>query len=235
MVSSDLSIIILFLNDSLYLEDLYKKSLINTTSGNQRVQIIVCDGGSRQEEVETAKKLCQQAGWSFYPTPNPEEGLAFLLQSAIQKYESQKVLFLPCDCSIDETHIDEILTLSSPWNWGGFPKKYSSSSLFYPVYLFLLNKIIAPRGRLVWTNALFAKRETLLEIQWPEGSFLVDWFLSKELRKIGPHFLGQSLVTVSDRKYQAQGVLKQIFINGFIVFLLFLGVRNKKFLKNLYR
>lgn len=228
-----LSVVIPILNDSVELESLAEEGCLqNLNKGD--FEILVADGGSTEEQMIKAQRVCDIYRWKWLSAPSLPTSLSLVLQNAVQKSRGQRIFILPCDCRVNQDLISEILHCPSEFTWGGFPKMYMTQSALYPPYLWCLNHLLAKNGYFVWTNGIFADHDTLLNFQWPEGSFLVDWNLSNRLADQENYYFGNQKIIVSDRKYKRNGVFRRIVLNGLIILFHSVGIKNIQFLKKLY-
>lgn len=194
----------------------------------------IWDGGSSAKVQEDIRAHCQKLSWEFHFF-SKKESLVKVLKKATETVESRRVMILPVDCLLSENLVRELLTCDKKWLWGGFPKEYPDSQLYFKIYLALLNKILGATGRLVWTNGIFIDSQLARAVSWKNENLLVDWYLSQTLRKEFPFYFGKNKILVSHRKYLKNGVLRQMLTNGLIVLLVSLGFGNESFLKRLYK
>jgi len=160
-----------------------------------------------------------------------ERSIAAPVIFAASQASEENIIVLPVDCRVSN---EELLSLSShEFKWGGFLKKYNASGVIISLYLFIQNTIRTKLLKnLVWTNAMFFKRELFLDKARIFG-FLEDVYLSDELKKISSPLILDGPVIASFRRYESR-FLKRFCVNLKIMVLYRLKIKSISELKEIY-
>lgn len=215
-----ISVIIPVLNEVEQIAELIRTvRALNENSSPRICEIIVVDGGSDDGTLQAATEA------------------DFCLSSAqgrgIQQNEGARVatgdilLFLHADCQLKAGAFAEIQqAMNDQRNVAGcFSQRINAAGLRYR----LLEWGNAWRVRLLgWAygdQAIFVRR-TIFEAvgQFPDLQLMDDLFLMKRLKKVGRIALLKSQVTVSARRWQQHGIIRQTFRNWAFITLAHCGV-----------
>lgn len=130
-------------------------------------------------------------------------------------------MFAHADMTFPSDAIGRIRNVIGKGAVGGcFFKRYEPAGLLLRSYGWGLNHLLlAGMRRMVGTNGLFVRRDCFLTLGgFPEVPILEDLILADRLRLCGRLGIVREPVTVSARRYVKAGTLRQILLNGRILF-----------------
>ena len=193
--------------------------LIEQTRSVGESEIIVVDGGSEDGTVERA----QAADVVLQSDP----GRATQQNAAAAVAKGDALLFLHADCRLQAAAIESMESaLEDPHVVAGcFCQHIDAKGLRFR----LLEKGNATRVRLCkWAygdQGIFVRREAFEAVGgFPDLRFMEDLFLMKRLKKRGRVVLLKDRLTVSARRWQKKGVVRQTLRNWGLIFLAQIGV-----------
>jgi rSAM/selenodomain-associated transferase 2 len=173
-------------------------------------QIIVCDGGSRDETVIRAK----QAG-AIVVSSEPGRGIQ--QNTGAKEATGQILLFLHADCRLGESILSQVASARdrNPGPlWGAFRQRILSDRWIYRALEW------GNAARVIWRKlpfgdqAIFVDRETFDSVGGCDNVPLMeDVRLSKKLSKRSKPHLLNGPVFVDHRRWQQRGVVNQTLLN----------------------
>ena len=189
------------------------------TSCRQRPEIIVADGGSRDETVALARPLCDcvvEAG----------KGRALQMNAGARRASGDILWFVHSDSRLppqaDQIILDALAAGSG--RWGRFDIQLSGGLPMLRVVERMMNWRSRLTGIATGDQGLFVARELFESIGgFPEIALMEDIAISRKLKSSGPPLcLPQHLIT-SSRRWERDGVLRTILLMWQLRLLYFLG------------
>ena len=220
----EFSVIIPTLNE----ENIIEKQITHIRKLNPETEIIIADGGSQDATVQIAK---QNGAKITYSKP----GRGTQQKSGAKKASNEILLFLHADTWLPTNAFTQI------------EQHFSNPTLliatfrisFYPQRTLL--KIISPFSRYdtfitrFGDQCIVIRREFYEHIGgFPELKLFEDIYLLEKARKYTQIHSIPSQVVTSSRRFQKNGVLKQLLWNTWLILLYLLG-RNPEKLAEMYR
>ena len=221
------SFIIPVLNENLFFtkQHLYLQALLN-----QGHEIIIVDGGSKEDAHLAAEKL----GCKFIQT---KASRGFQQHSGANESSNDILVFLHADTILPlkaTSLIDQALNQSSA-NWGRFNVAFTNKSLTFKVIAWFMNKRSCLTGIVTGDQTLFIRRSTYFDAGGFEDQPLMeDVELSQRLKKHSKPICINETVLTSSRKWEQQGVLTTILLMWRLRLLYFLGVSADQLAKQYY-
>ena len=181
------------------------------------VEFVYVDDGSTDGSGEELLRLNPQA--VILRESGVGAGKAFY--SGAKKSSGTFILLLPMDCVLSASALNELvsaLTLNRSRIFL-YPKNYSHQEKM-STYAWVQNLVLLRGIKLAaWTNG-FVLHQSLLPVleRSVRDVFLGDLELSRNIRSEAWHILKHKL-SVSPRRYDQDGALRRILLNGMIVIL----------------
>ncbi len=199
----------------------------------ENIELIFVDDGSTDQSAVLVEN--KYPGTTMIKLDGVGTGKAFSKGMEVAKGDFS--FLLPVDCLILENSLQKVLEKlhGESADVYVFPKQYGQKNGMR-IYALLQNIFLLKFFHLAaWTNGFILKKEfyELLERSSHEV-FLVDLILSRSLRFKKWKVFEEKMI-VSPRRYQKDGMIKRITINGIIVFLWLIRVGNPKRLHKFYR
>ncbi|MDO6680887.1 MULTISPECIES: TIGR04283 family arsenosugar biosynthesis glycosyltransferase [unclassified Oceanobacter] len=205
-----LSIIVPMLNEAGSLPDLLAHlTRVREQIGSHRCDVLLVDGGSRDDSVAIAT----QAGFRVVPSAR---GRARQMNTGAQHTQGHLLLFLHADTRLPEQPhqvIEPLLQHHLSPLWGRFDVTISGDALMLTVIATLINLRSRLSGIATGDQAMFVSRTLFDHVgQFPDQPLMEDIELSKRLkRQQRPHCL-RAQVHTSGRRWLQHGVWRTIFL-----------------------
>lgn len=191
-------------------------------------EVIVVDGGSHDRTVEVAK------GFEDVTVLQSAKGRAIQMNYGARKASGDILLFLHADTFLPKNFYTAILNLCNRENviGGSFRLKMNDSHFIFKFYKWCSQ--FSLEFFTYGDHALFMKTETFKFINGYQNiPFMEDVEIQKRLRREGKFQKLTSEVITSNRRFQKNGVFKQLLVDTVLVILFKLGVSPEK-LKRFY-
>ncbi|MCO4753903.1 MAG: glycosyltransferase [Bacteriovoracaceae bacterium] len=198
--------------------------------GNSDVEIIVSDGGSSDNTIETAKM--------FGATIVVEKTLsrAQRINNGLQVAKGELILINHPRSYLTKEGIDFLLHNCSDLSWGGFTHRFDMSHLFLKFTSWYSNNVRARFGNIVYLDhCFFANKEILKSVTpLPPVDIFEDTILSRRLYKVsGAPTVIRHESTTSAIRFSENGMLKQGLMNQYLKLSYLLG-RDHRAMNKLY-
>ncbi len=178
------------------------------------LEILVVDGGSRDATPEVARAR----GIPVLASPR---GRALQQNAGAARARGEVLVFLHADVRLPSGWREDVRRiLADPQVvGGGFPKRYQPCGPSLAASAWLQNRIRSGLlGDFVGTNAIFVRSRVFRELGgFPEVPLLEDVLFSDRMKGRGPVRLARHPVTVSARKYHAEGAFLRMLRNIWIM------------------
>ncbi len=228
MTDFSLSIIIPVLNEAKNIATTL--ALIQNNIASSNIEIIVVDGGSKDQTVSIAKKL------GVIVIESPIKGRAQQMNAGAAVATGDILLFLHADTKLPDNYEQLITdTLRQPRVIAGaFELAIDSPRKS----LRLIEALVKMRSHF-WSlpygdQALFMKRSTFDQVGgFPDLAIMEDFVLVTRLKRQGKIALAPAAVTTSSRRWDKLGVWRTTLINQLMIIGYYLGISPNK-LRKLY-
>ena len=193
-------------------------------------EIIVVDGGSRDNTIEFAQPLADKLLIS-------KPGRATQMNIGAEQSEAETLLFLHADTLLPES-MDRLLSkaLAEGYQWGRFNVRLSGSHFVFRIIETLMNWRSCLTGIATGDQAIFVKREIFEQIKgFPEIKLMEDIVLSKKLKRLSRPACIQQRVITSSRKWENNGIIKTVLLMWRLRLQYFFGVSADKLHAKYYR
>ncbi len=211
-----------------YNEERIIKRILDSFTYNDKIEVIIADGGSSDKTVEFAQQ---------YPIKLIQCGK----NRAIQMNEGAKIsrgnilLFLHADCSIENDSLKEIIkALNNSYIGGCLSQKIDSPKLIYR-FIEVSGNIRARLFKIFYGDqAIFVRRDIFLRVKgFDNVDLFEDVLFSKKIKKIGRVCVLNDKLYASCRRWAKQGVIKTTFMNWILSLGFFIGLA-PRILKKIY-
>ncbi len=201
MTPADISIVIPAINE----QDAIATSIESAIAAGA-TEIIVSDGGSRDDTVANAKA----AGATKLVASLPGRGIQ--LNAGAFVAQREYLLFLHADNVLAADCLQQICDEEA--EWGAFRQRIDADGFRYRMLEWGNALRVTWRGVPFGDQAIFVRR-ALYKQQggFPEIPLMEDVALSKTLRKVAKPKLLDGPVTISARRWQTKGVVRQTLLN----------------------
>ena len=190
------------------------------------IEIIVSDGGSRDETV----KICRR-----YPVQvlNSAPGRGVQLNTGAQKASGDILFFLHADSVIEERTLTDIrAALSRGYQWGCCTLAFNDKSIFFSIIALFSNLRARCLSSCYGDQGIFCQRDLFFQAgQFPEMVFLEDLEFSRTLRRLKRAHVITGKVETSARRFYEGGLLRTICKMQVIKILYRLGVKPERLLQ----
>ena len=171
-------------------------------------EVIVVDGGSRDETLAIAQPLADAA----FATPR---GRAAQMNAGAARARGQILLFLHADCLLPEAADGLIIDglNRSRKSWGRFDVRIDSRHPLLRVVEALMNLRSRATGIATGDQGLFVTRSLFEAVGgFPEIALMEDIALSRRLKRYGAPLNLRHRITTSGRRWKKHGVLRTLFL-----------------------
>lgn len=222
-----ISFIIPVLNENLFFtrQQLYLQALLN-----QGHEIIIVDGGSKDDSYLSAEKL----GCKCIQT---KASRGFQLHSGANASSHSILVFLHADTILPLSGtnlIDDALNQPSI-SWGRFDVAFTNKNLIFKVIAWFMNKRSCLTHIITGDQTLFIKRDVYFDMGgFADLPLMEDVEFSKRLKKHSKPICIKETVLTSSRKWERNGILRTIFLMWRMRLQYFLGVPAGKLAEQYY-
>lgn len=221
------SIIIPVLNEASTISDALKSLQQYRQQGHE---VIVVDGGSKDDTVSCARELADQVIKS-------ECGRALQMNAGANIARQEILLFLHADTVLPEGACDLIINaLSSGYLWGRFDVRLSGKNWTFRFIERMMNWRSRFTSIATGDQAIFVQKKLFLDVgEYPEIKLMEDIALSKKLRKHKKPVCLKNRVITSSRKWENNGVVRTVLLMWRLRLMYFFGVSPDKLARLYYR
>ena len=205
MTPAEITVVIPTLNE----EQVIEKSVLSAVAAGA-TEIIVSDGGSRDRTLDIAS----EAGVTRIVRSLPGRGVQ--MNSGAQLAENEFVLFLHADNELSD-HALEQLCDHEKVAWGAFRQRIDSPRKIYRLLEWGNQWRVQWRGVPFGDQGIFVRRSLFEKLGgFAEIPLMEDVEISQRLREIEKPMLLQGPLTISARRWEKRGVLRQTVTNWLI-------------------
>ena len=193
-------------------------------------EVIVVDGGSQDRTIEFAKR----SGATKIVRSLPGRGIQLNSGALLVEPNQEVILFLHADSQLDQHCLNQVCEQSA-FAWGAFRQNIDSAKRIYR--WIEAGNAIRVRWRSVpfGDQAMFVRKRLFDQVGgFDELPLMEDVAFAKKLRRISKPMLLNGPVTVSSRRWDQQGPIRQTLRNWSIQVAFKLGVSPTR-LKEWYR
>ncbi len=193
-------------------------------------EIIVVDGGSRDDSVALAEPLADRVLTS-------EPGRARQMNAGASVARGDALLFLHADTQLPHGACDVIhACLQAGAQWGRFDVRLSGAAAGLRIIEFMMNL----RSRLTkiatGDQAMFVEKSLFLHVGgFDDIPLMEDIALSRRLKKQGTCACLRQCVTTSSRRWEEQGIVKTVRLMWRLRFSYWLGADPARLVRQYYR
>ncbi|WP_442507401.1 TIGR04283 family arsenosugar biosynthesis glycosyltransferase [Novipirellula sp. SH528] len=202
MNPSDISVVIPTLNESATIEH-----AVRSATGAGATEVIVCDGGSQDETISIATA----AGATKIVRSIPGRGIQ--LNAGAVFASREVVLFLHADNLLGESCLQQICDVPDVV-WGAFKQQIDHPRFAYRMIEKGNAARVRFRGMAFGDQAIFVRRQIYKEAGgFAEIELMEDVAFSRIMRKIARPVLLAGPVTISARRWEQRGIVRQTLRN----------------------
>ena len=226
-MAPSLSIVIPTLNEAATIRDCLQAL---SSVRDRGAQIIVADGGSRDETVTRAR-----AGADKVVVSKPGRGGQ--MNAGAREATGQWLLFLHADTRLPENMADVITAWEfSRSAWGFFFVRLDSPRMVFRIIERLMNWRSYYSRIATGDQSLFVKRELFERLGgYADIPLMEDIELSKRLRRTGRPLVALARVTTSARKWEREGVVRTVLLMWRLRLAYFFGADPAVLVRKYYR
>lgn len=217
-----ISIIIPVLNEKKNIE----KTLIQFSKLKGDKEILVVDGGSRDNTKEIAER--------FAKVIHSEKGRAKQMNKGAKKANGDILWFVHSDSVIKDNSIKEIqLAIDEGYVGGGFSLKFYDYNTLFMKYISVTSNLRAKYlGLYFGDQGIFVRRSVFESLGgYPEQEIMEDWEFSLAMKKAGNLKLISTPIGTSARRFKKGGQLRTHLLMHKIKLMYLLGTPTDKLAK----
>lgn len=184
-----------------------------------QLEVIVVDGGSRDDSVTTAETLADRV-------LTAPRGRASQLAAGIEAARGRVVWLLHADSRIGAEHVAAVRALASSarHRWGRFDVRLAADGAAYRVIEWMMSRRSCLTGICTGDQGIFASSDALqLAGGMPPVPLMEDIALSKRLRRFGRPLCCRERIETSARRWQRNGIWPTILLMWWLRLRYFLG------------
>ena len=222
MVMSMVSIIIPVLNEEKNIEKTLTQ--FNELKGDK--EIIVVDGGSRDNTKEIAERIAKVI--------DSEKGRANQMNKGAQKASGDILWFVHSDSVISKNSIEELkLAIDQEYVGGGFSLKFYDYNTLFMKYISITSNLRAKYlGLYFGDQGIFVKKSVFESLGgYPRQEIMEDWEFSLSMKKVGKLKLISTPISTSSRRFKNGGQLRTHLLMHKIKLMYLLGTPTDKLVK----
>lgn len=220
MTPADFSVVIPTLNEATEIT-----AAIESAFAAGAGEVILSDGGSEDETLQLAK----QAGVSKIVRSIPGRGIQ--LNSGAFVAQSDFLLFLHADNRLPPDCLQQICEYPD-CTWGAFRQRIDSNRRIFRFIEFGNDLRVKYQARPFGDQAIFVRRSVFKEIGgFAEIPLMEDVEIAARLRKVSWPLLLPGPITISARRWESKGVIRQTFLNWWLQVQFACGVSPEKLRK----
>ncbi|MES2909254.1 MAG: TIGR04283 family arsenosugar biosynthesis glycosyltransferase [Pseudomonadota bacterium] len=186
----------------------------------QGVEIIVVDGGSRDDTAALAESLADQVLRS-------DCGRARQLNAGAVHARGEVLLFLHADTRLPDDVLVAVraATASDALTWGRFDVSITGRAFMLPVIAWFINQRSRWSGIATGDQALFFTRTLFYRIgKFPQQPLMEDVEISRRAKAVCPPQCLHLRVSTSGRRWESHGVWRTIWLMWKLRYLYWRGV-----------
>jgi rSAM/selenodomain-associated transferase 2 len=170
-------------------------------------EIIVVDGGSKDDTIGLAKPLADKSISS-------EKGRGIQMNAGANIATGEILVFLHADTVLPDNALSQIThAIDNSHQWGRFDVKLSGSHPLLKVVAFFMNWRSRLTGIATGDQVIFVSKPLFESVgQYPVIPLMEDIALCKKLKKISPPACLKAKVISSGRRWEQFGMLRTILL-----------------------
>ena len=188
---------------------------------SQNTEIILVDGGSRDDTVELAAPLVDRVITS-------KAGRATQMNAGAALATAEVLLFLHAD-TVLPAHAPQLILqglTDARYRWGRFDVTIAGDHFFLAVIAWFMNHRSRLTGIATGDQAIFMTREVFDQLgSFPDQALMEDVEMTSRLRKLGPPLCLHEHVITSGRRWEKHGVWRTIWLMWRLRLQYFLGTK----------
>jgi rSAM/selenodomain-associated transferase 2 len=193
------------------------------------IEIIVVDGGSRDNTISIASTLADRI-------LSTDKSRTRQMNAGARQATGEVLLFLHADTRLPDNAISLIEQHALPGQWGRFDVQLNSPRWLLRVNAWLMNYRSCLTGIVTGDQGLFVHRTMFEEVGgFPDIPLMEDIAISKKLKQYNRPICLKSRITVNTRYWEQHGIWRSIFRMWKIRLAYFLGVPTEYLAKKYYR
>ena len=175
---------------------------------SQNTEIILVDGGSRDDTVELAAPLVDRVITS-------KAGRATQMNAGAALATAEVLLFLHAD-TVLPAHAPQLILqglTDARYRWGRFDVTIAGDHFFLAVIAWFMNHRSRLTGIATGDQAIFMTRAVFDQLGgFPDQALMEDVEMTSHLRKLGPPLCLHERVITSGRRWEKHGVWRTIWL-----------------------
>ena len=193
-------------------------------------EVIVVDGGSRDDTVALARPLADRVLTS-------PAGRARQMNQGAQAAQGEVLLFLHADTQLPATACDVVFSaLQTAARWGRFDVRLSGSSPGLRLIEFMMNLRSRTTKIATGDQAMFVHKDLFHTVGgFDDIPLMEDIALSRRLKKRAPAACLRQRVVTSSRRWEENGVLQTVLLMWRLRFAYWLGADPARLVRQYYR
>ena len=170
------------------------------------VELIVVDGGSRDDTVALAAPLCDRL-------VGAPRGRASQMNAGAAVAQADRLLFLHADTRLPDGAVATLHAALDTHAWGRFDVRIDGRHPMLALVAAMMNLRSRLSGIATGDQALFVTRAAFRQVGgFPDLPLMEDIAISRTLKRLGPPACLRARVTTAGRRWETHGVFRTIVL-----------------------